>query len=254
MVSSQPSGLPLAGSKRPEVRQISRNASWATSSAWAGSRTTRTASPKIREEVASYSWANAASSPFPQALSSATRSGPAAPSDEGTPPVTGPVRSTASVSRPDVVMTRGRYVAHTSGSEAPALLDGSSSRKSSGLLGRQGGGVGGADVDPALERLVVGHRGAGDPQPAVHLLAAHLHPTGARLLHELRAGGRVAAQHQPALAARGHRHVAADQEGQAAEHLLLRHGHPGQQPADPLRQLLVVGHVRHRGTSRRQRV
>ena len=34
-------------------RQISRNASWATSSAWAGSRTTRTASPKTRAAVAS---------------------------------------------------------------------------------------------------------------------------------------------------------------------------------------------------------
>jgi len=47
----------------------------------------------------------------------------------------------------------------------------------------------------------------------------------------------------PALPARGDRHVAADQEGEPAEHLLL--GQPGlvaDQVADAARELLVVGH------------
>src|SRR6478735_11473173 len=66
--------LPLAWSNRLAVRQISRKASWATSSAWLGSRTTRTASPNARAAVASYSRANAASSPRPESLSSSARS------------------------------------------------------------------------------------------------------------------------------------------------------------------------------------
>ena len=70
--------LPLSASNRLAVRQISRNASWATSSAWAGSRTTRTANPKARAEVASYSWAKAASSPRPD--SSAAQPGRGEPS------------------------------------------------------------------------------------------------------------------------------------------------------------------------------
>ena len=59
IVSIQETALPLAGSNRLAVRQISRNASWATSSAWVGSRTTRTASPKTRAAIASYSSAKA---------------------------------------------------------------------------------------------------------------------------------------------------------------------------------------------------
>ena len=44
--------------------------------------------------------------------------------------------------------------------------------------------------------------------------------------------------------ARGHRHVAADQKGQAAEHLLLgQPGFAGNQCADAIRELLVVGHL-----------
>jgi hypothetical protein len=112
------------------------------------------------------------------------------------------------------------------------------------LLRRQGSGVRRPDRDPSLECLVVRDRLARDAQPAVHLLAAHLHPAGPGLSDQQVAVRRVAAQHQPALAARHHGHVAADQEGEAAEHLLLGHGGRGQEAADPLGELLVVGHVR----------
>ena len=53
----------------------------------------------------------------------------------------------------------------------------------------------------------------------------------------------VAAEHQAALAARGDRHVAADEEREAAEHPLLGHRRVRQQPPDPLGELLVVGHA-----------
>ena len=54
---------------------------------------------------------------------------------------------------------------------------------------------------------------------------------------------RVAAQEQAALAAGAHRHVAVDQEGQAAEHLLLgQAGLPGHRVTDPVREPLVVRH------------
>ena len=45
IVSSQPSGAAAGGVVPAGVRQISRYASWVTSSAWAGSRTTRSARP-----------------------------------------------------------------------------------------------------------------------------------------------------------------------------------------------------------------
>jgi hypothetical protein len=49
--------------------------------------------------------------------------------------------------------------------------------------------------------------------------------------------------HQAALAAHAHRHVAAYQESQAAEHLLLREpGLRGDQLADAVGEVLVVCH------------
>src|SRR5207342_3131850 len=57
-------------------------------------------------------------------------------------------------------------------------------------------------------------------------------------------GGRGVDPHEdPALAARRDRHVAADQEGEAAEHLLLRYaGLPRDELTDPVGEILVVGH------------
>ena len=45
MVSTQAAALPLAGSNRDAVRQTSSSTSWATSSDWAGSRSTLRTSP-----------------------------------------------------------------------------------------------------------------------------------------------------------------------------------------------------------------
>ena len=45
IVISHEIALPLAGSNRLAVRHVSRYASWVTSWAWAGSRTTRRARP-----------------------------------------------------------------------------------------------------------------------------------------------------------------------------------------------------------------
>src|SRR5919198_1193147 len=82
-----------------------------------------------------------------------------------------------------------------------------------------------------------------DPQPASHLPAAHLHEAGLRARDELVRLLRVGPDQHPALAARGDRHVAADEEREAAEHLLLgQTGLAGDLCADALGKLLVVGH------------
>ena len=60
-----------------------------------------------------------------------------------------------------------------------------------------------------------------DTEPARHLPPAHLHRVGRRRGHEPFRLGRVDADEQPALAARGDGHVPADQECEPAEHLLL---------------------------------
>ena len=58
---------------------------------------------------------------------------------------------------------------------------------------------------------------------------------------------------QAALTAGRHRHVPADQEREPAEHLLLGHGGlGGDQLADAVGEVLVVGHAR--GVSERRRV
>jgi catechol 2,3-dioxygenase-like lactoylglutathione lyase family enzyme len=110
-------------------------------------------------------------------------------------------------------------------------------------FGRQRAGVSGAACYPLGKLPVGGDVRAGYPQPPRHRPAAHL--------RELRAGrsgervrlGRVDTDHDPAVAAGGHGHVAADEEGEAAEHLLLRQaGLVGYQCADPVGESLVVGH------------
>src|SRR4051794_26045062 len=76
--------LPLATSNRAACRQQSRYDSWVTSSAWARSRSTRTARPNARDEVASYHSAKALSSPRPARLSSSARcAATEPPSSEG---------------------------------------------------------------------------------------------------------------------------------------------------------------------------
>src|SRR5581483_6529084 len=78
-----------------------------------------------------------------------------------------------------------------------------------------------AELDPSFELALRAHGLALDAQPARHLATAHHHRARARLRGELVRGVRVDADEEAALAARSDRHVAADEEGEAAEHLLL---------------------------------
>src|SRR5215213_5328951 len=109
----------------------------------------------------------------------------------------------------------------------PHVVMGSSTRpREASFLGREGPRVLDADLDPAAQVLVGGHRVGVDPQPPRHLLAPHLEPPRAlgfgrdELVGEL---GR-APQQQAALGARRHRHVAAHEEREPPEHAHL--GHP----------------------------
>jgi hypothetical protein len=79
--------------------------------------------------------------------------------------------------------------------------------------------------------------------------AAHLHEAGVRRGDQRIRLRRVDADQHPALAARCHGHVPADQEGEPAEHLLLGHaGFAADLLPDAVGEVLVVGHapiVRH---------
>ncbi|HJW67696.1 MAG TPA: NAD(P)-dependent oxidoreductase, partial [Gaiellaceae bacterium] len=102
-----------------------------------------------------------------------------------------------------------------------------------------------AEVDPLRELGLRSHVLGVDAQPAAHLLAAHLHQIGVGRGHQLVRPLGVRVNEDAALPARGDRHVAADQEREPAEHLLLgQAGLVSDQVADASRELLVVGHRR----------
>ena len=105
----------MAGSNRAAMRQISRNASWATSSAWAGSRTTRRASPKTRAAWRRTAAAKAPSSPRPQAASRSAEVGrrPTPPPSGGASAGTGADAVHGSdPSRHSLVVRTGHFVRH----------------------------------------------------------------------------------------------------------------------------------------------
>src|SRR5262249_38387272 len=88
-----------------------------------------------------------------------------------------------------------------------------------------------------------------DPEPAGHLPPAHLHRARLRGRHELVGLGGIDADEEPALAAGRDGHVAADEEREPAEHLLLHHvGRCADRLPTPRRQPFVV---RHRYPTRR---
>src|SRR5919108_1768756 len=110
-------------------------------------------------------------------------------------------------------------------------------------LRRQRARVARAAVDPFGELTLRTHAVGLDAEPALHLPAAHLHRAGVRRRDELVRLLRIDANEDPALPARPDGHVAADQEGEPAEHLLLRQaGLVAKQLPDALRELLVVRH------------
>ena len=111
-------------------------------------------------------------------------------------------------------------------------------------LRRQRAGVGRADARPTSPAAASCRTSSGSTrsQPAICWPRISIR-SASRRRHE-RVGLRgIDADEDPALAARGDRHVAADQEGEPAEHLLLgQAGLVADQVADPIGELLVVGH------------
>src|SRR5581483_4389117 len=111
------------------------------------------------------------------------------------------------------------------------------------LLRRQRASERDAAGYPAGELVALCNLARGEPEPPGHRPPAHDHDLGRRRAHEHLRVGRIDPDHEAALAARGHRHVAADEEREPAEHLLLGHaGLVSDQAPDPLRQRLVVRH------------
>ena len=111
-------------------------------------------------------------------------------------------------------------------------------------LGRQRARVRHSALDPWLELALRADALVVDAEPALHLAAPHHERLRVRLADELVGLLGIHADHQAAPAARRDGHVAADQEREAAEHALLGDiGLAGDQLADPVRQLLVVGHL-----------
>jgi hypothetical protein len=97
--------------------------------------------------------------------------------------------------------------------------------------------------DPSFELALGPKTVSVDPKPALHCAAAHLERACVRLAEQRIGFGWVDAQHQAALAARGHRHVAVDQERQAAEHALLDDAVLRQDElSDPVGEILIVCH------------
>jgi hypothetical protein len=82
-----------------------------------------------------------------------------------------------------------------------------------------------------------------DPQPSLHCSTAHLHAASFGRCDKPVGRGRVDADKHPALAAGSHRHVSPDEEGEAAEHLLLGHARFAHQHlAYSICEVLVIGH------------
>src|SRR5205814_3339749 len=117
----------------------------------------------------------------------------------------------------------------------------SGARRSS--LGGQRPGIARAELDPPLELAFALDVLRVDPEPARHLAAAHLHRVRLRRPDQLIRLIGVDANEQPALAARGNRHVPADEEAETAEHLLLAQIRlVADELADALGEGLVVRH------------
>src|SRR5207247_1399430 len=110
-------------------------------------------------------------------------------------------------------------------------------------LGGQRTGVRHAALDPLGELTLLANVLCVHPEPAVHRPPAHDHRVCLRRGNELLRRRRVDPHEDPALTARSDGHVAPDQEGQPAEHLLLREALlPGHEAADPVCEILVVRH------------
>jgi cytochrome P450 len=102
-----------------------------------------------------------------------------------------------------------------------------------------------ATVDPGAELAGGAHAGRVDPQPSVHRPASHHEAIDVRATDEPVGLRRIDAREQSPGAARGHRHLAVDQEREPAEHALLGDAALAlEQIPDPIGELLVVRHAR----------
>src|SRR5439155_11252650 len=82
-----------------------------------------------------------------------------------------------------------------------------------------------------------------DAQPSRHRSPPHLGDAGVRRGDEPVGTCWVDTDQDPSLTARGDRHLPADQEGESAEHLLLRDvGFATDKIADAISEIFAVGH------------
>jgi hypothetical protein len=133
---------------------------------------------------------------------------------------------------------RHRGWVHVPAREWPGLLP-----PSPWLLGRQRPGVAEAGLDPPGQVVVAGDVVGGDAEPAGHLAALHHRGGGGGGGDQVVGPGGVDVDEHPALAAGADRHVAADQEREAAEHPLLGQLRVGaDQVPDAPGEHFVVGH------------
>jgi hypothetical protein len=99
--------------------------------------------------------------------------------------------------------------------------------------------------DPSFELALGPQPLSVNPKPSLHNAAAHLEWACGWLAEQHVGFGRVDTQQQPAPATRAHRHVAVDQEGQAAKHALFSDALLGQDElSDPIGEVLVICHLR----------
>jgi hypothetical protein len=100
-----------------------------------------------------------------------------------------------------------------------------------------------ADLDPGGQVVVGGDIARADPQPAGHLPAAHHRDGGRGRGHQVSRPLGMTVDEHAALPAGADRHVAADEEGEAAEHLLLGQlGVGPDQVPDAPGEGFVIGH------------
>src|SRR5215211_2828343 len=151
----------------------------------------------------------------------------------------GPARAT----RSSPATSEWRSTPPTASTPAPTTRSPTTASALGLLLRRERARVPRAPVDPRRELAVGPHVVGVDAEPPLHLPAAHLHRAGVGGRDERVRLFRVDADEETALPARGDGHVAADHEGEPAEHLLLgQTGLAAEQALDPIRELLVVRH------------
>jgi hypothetical protein len=99
-------------------------------------------------------------------------------------------------------------------------------------------------LHPWDELVVAAQIIGADMQPSAHRPAAHLHQARRCRRDQGTALLRIDTDHGAAVAAGGDRHVARDEEGEAAEHLLLSQiGSAADELSDTIGEFLITGHA-----------